>query len=479
MTIRQLVFSVAFCLFLAEYVSATEHCTVPSQRVQCGHLTCNETSGLCVPCTLSEDCFEDALECREGRCLLKSMSDIPLLQLSGGALVVVTVCSIAVVAGLGGGGILVPLFAAILDVPIASAVAFSHSAISGQSLLNCAMSVQKTMSTTDGGSRPLINYQYLSILLPLCLAGTLLGSMLSRIVPDWLRLALLFGLLSAVLSKVVDRAKRQFQSDNLRSSDHHDHVTQRGDATTIATVEKIDHDDDDSTTQIHLPQYPMWELVMILGCCIFLLLCNVARSTVATCGSWTYLALLISPLVVLLLIFWICRTRTQNLMRHIAAGTLPPDHLTFQWNDKTTLFFPLVAILAGGAASMLGIGGGLVLSFVLFEAGLSPEEASATSGFATMVIASESAIQLMLQHQLPLSFALWFALFGVGSTILGTNVFMRYIKRTQKMYLIVVSLAFVVGGSLICLTTYGIYDAVIVMKHDGSLFSFGHFCKVI
>lgn len=459
------------CLLLGVHSSAApaERCTFPSQRVQCGALSCNETSGLCMPCESAEDCFEEALECRSGRCVLRSMGEFSFGQLFGVAAVVVAVCSVAVVAGLGGGGILVPLFSAILDVPIASAVAFSHSAISGQSLLNTVLSIRKTMPTSDGGKRPLINYQYLSILLPLCLAGTLLGSMLSKVVPDWLRLALLFALLTAVLSKVVDRARRQFHTDKLRTASNEEGaVERRSEAPTELR--------DDAGT-IHLPQYPLWELIIITGSFAFLLGCNVLRSTAATCGSGTYLALVLCPVSVLLLSFWICRTRTRNLMTHIAAGTLSPDHLTFQWNEKTTLYFPLVAILAGGAASMLGIGGGLVLSFVLFEAGLTPEEASATSGFATMVIATESALQLMLQKQLPFSFACLFVIFGLGSTILGSYGFMRYIRQSQKLFLIVVALAVIVGGSLICLTTYGIYDAVIVMKHDGSLFSFGHFCK--
>jgi hypothetical protein len=54
---------------------------------------------------------------------------------------------------------------------------------------------------------------------------------------------------------------------------------------------------------------------------------------------------------------------------------------------------------------------------------------------------------------------------------------MRNIRKYQAQFLILVALAVIVGGSLLTLTSYGIYDMVELVKNNGNLLAFGHFCK--
>lgn len=461
----------AFAAAMVLCVAHVSGCTVSSQRVECGSQTCDPVTSQCTACTNSSQCFESVMQCVDGECRVGSVRDTITAETLVSMVFTVVVCGVAVVAGIGGGGILVPMYAALTEMPMITAVGLSQAAICGQSAFNMCFVIRKRMSVNNDESRLLINYQYLAVLLPLSLLGTLLGSALSKIVPDWLRLALLFALLTTVLHRVIERAKRQFKTDKLEKHPEGEKEQTGG------TDAKVPASFDQSSPETRALRVPSRELVVISLAFASLLLFNVLRTGFTSCGSTAYFVLFFMPVVMLTLLALLGRKMTSVTFANIVAGYLPADHLTFQWNYNTTVIFPLVAVVAGGAASMLGIGGGLVLSFVLYEAGLAPEEASATSAFATLVIASESALQLIFQGQLVADYAVLYFSCGIVSTLLGQFVFMRNIRQYKANYLIVVALALIVGGSLVTLTSYGIYDMVELLRHDGSLLAFGHFCK--
>jgi uncharacterized membrane protein YfcA len=124
---------------------------------------------------------------------------------------------------------------------------------------------------------------------------------------------------------------------------------------------------------------------------------------------------------------------------------------------------------------MLGIGGGLVLSSLLLEAGLAPAHASATSGLATLLIASQSVITLIIGDKLRADYGILCFAAGMLSTIFGRLVLMREIERRDATYLIVAALAFIMGGSMVAIISYGVWNTYTIFTHDGSL-GFGPMC---
>lgn len=472
MRLRRLAWMVAICVVVC--AGANGKCTVSNQRVECGSQTCDPVSGKCIACTNSSQCYESVMVCVQGECRVGSVVDTMSPETAVSMAITIVICAIAVVAGIGGGGILVPMYAALTEMPMITSVGLSQAAICGQSALNMYFVITKTVAVNNEELRPLINYQYLAILLPLSFIGTLVGSAFSKVIPDWVRLALLFTLLTAVLHRVIERAKRQFKADNIRRSGCATSTTTTADTPKLPKGGDMEEAEEEAPPSLRLPRR---EMVLVATGFVTLLACNIARTKLTACGSSAYLALFALPLAVLSALGWLGHKMAHVTMSNIVAGFLPPDHLTFQWNHKTTVVFPVVAVVAGAGASMLGIGGGLILSFVLYEAGLAPEEASATSGFATFMIASESALQLLFQGQLVAGYAALYSVCGLVSTLVGQHILMRYIRKYQATFLIVVALAFIVGGSLLTLTSYGIYDLVELLRNDGSLLAFGHFCK--
>lgn len=441
-------------------------CSFLTQRTDCGSFACDAEKSICIPCSESSQCYPSRLECQvnTGKCelpgLIGSMSTGTFLALVTAALV----CSVAVVAGVGGGGILVPMFILLMNVPMKTSVGLSQSTICGQSSLNMyLLSARKNPDTS--WKRPLINYQYLSLLLPLGLIGAHIGGMLGKVCPDFIRLILLFCLLSIVLLRTIKRLKAQYAEDSAVNNS----------ATVIINNDEEPAREENSSPsspvvpeRAPLEQYPRSELGACIGGFLLLLLNEIAMR-MSTCGGFFYWFTAVVPIIGLCAIFYLVWNRLNTM------SETTPHLLSFSWDMKNSVYYPSIAIFAGAAAAMLGLGGGLVLGFVLYET-LGPEEASATSGAATFFISFSSAIPQILSGVLPLDYCIVMFFVGLGSTSLGQFVIMSYIRKKGYRFLIVAALAAILSLSLLILGGYGIYNAAVTSHAGSSLFSFGRLC---
>lgn len=458
---------VPFCivlvlLFTIPAVAEETHCGFSTQRLQCGSLSCDKERHICTACKVDSDCYPSGMYCEasSGKCKLRSFFS----AFSFGTFVAIVgaffVCSVGVVAGVGGGGLLVPMFATFMSVPMKTAVGLSQATICGQSVLNVWLLASQKYPQSEW-DRPIINYQYLSLLLPLGLIGTLIGSLLSKICPDLLRSLLLFALLCAVLQKTIKKLKAQYAADQA--------VIVEG--TQEAQPSQTEDSQPPQPLKPSQEQFPMNE---IRDCCasfVILLFFQIVLRLIE-CGGFLYWICVLCPLIALSGMYYL------SLQRFRGYADSTPELLTFQWSERNAVYYPLFAVGAGAGAAMLGIGGGLVLGFVLYEV-LIPEEASATSGTATCFIAYSAAIPQIISGTLPMDYGIILFFVGLASTALGQFTIMDYIKRNGLRYLIVASLAFVVGGSLVALGGYGIFNSVAIVQSGGSITALGKLCPRI
>ncbi|GET91385.1 hypothetical protein, conserved [Leishmania tarentolae] len=485
-------------LLMSSMYATADKCGFITQRVECGDLACDKEAKICIACRADTDCYPSGMRCdmSSGKCKMRSLRSLFGVRTALAMLCALIVCSIAVLAGVGGGGILVPIFCGLMNIPMQSAVGMSHSTICGQSTLNMCLAIRQK-HPDPSWDRPLINYQYLSLLLPLGLIGTLIGGILSKLCPDLLRLILLLVLLSFVLYRTCVSLKRQYRKDarqaqvaaagddpsatsRQESCDKKDSSSKCEPGHTVGSAER-ELCENPATAQTPekatlfierppQPQYPKWEISMNIACFLVLLLFNIFRK-LAVCGSFLYWLCVAVPVVFLSIVFFCNREK----VRKVAESN--PMQMTFTWTRRSSVGYPVVAVVAGASAAMLGIGGGLVLGFVLNEVGMIPHEASVTSGMVTFFIAFSSALQLLATGSLVIDFGAVFFFVGICSSILGQFVFMKYIKKYGLNFLIIGSLVFVIGGSLAALGGYGIYNIITSIQAGGSVMPLGHLCS--
>ncbi|EPY19500.1 hypothetical protein STCU_09421 [Strigomonas culicis] len=243
--------------------------------------------------------------------------------------------------------------------------------------------------------------------------------------------------------------------------------------------------EDTVVEKVDQPQYPVYELSTNFGCFFVLLTFNILRSY-ATCSSFWYWMCVLVPVAGLSGCFYYSRARLERMARatvdnlDVQDPSRPVNEdsplLTFAWNTYNNFYWPLVAVFAGAAAAMLGIGGALVLGSVLYEVGLTPSEASVTSGMSTFFFAFSAALQLLVSGSLVVDFGIVFFFVGLISTAIGTFILKAEIKKRGWNFLYPGAMAFTAGGSLLVLGIYSTYNAVIVTKDGGSALAFGRLC---
>jgi hypothetical protein len=86
-----------------------------------------------------------------------------------------------------------------------------------------------------------------------------------------------------------------------------------------------------------------------------------------------------------------CTLRATHA-RKVALGYAFQDG-DVRWSTRNTVAYPLLVFLAGVAAGLLGIGGGLVLGPMLLEMNVPPRVAAATSSFMVLFTASCTSAQ--------------------------------------------------------------------------------------
>jgi uncharacterized membrane protein YfcA len=390
------------------------------------------------------------------------------------------VCGIAVLAGVGGGAILVPLYSIIIGIPMADAVALSQATICGQSLLNVFLQLRRHHPNHAAPlpTRPNINYEYCALLLPLALTGTMIGSIASKVSPDWLRVVLLIVLFSYVLVRLIRRVLAQRTRDReaklvqqqVEGSDDDDAPAKRSSPTQESGV-KYGYSSIQETTSVPMEkdQYPLWWLLVILFTFAVFSFFSYAKSHMVTCGTNDYVFVVAGCVTFGVVLTLATRQYLAHLYAKVLTGELEDHVVPFNWSFKTTVVFPVICIVAGFAASMLGIGGGLVCVSLLLEAGLQPEHASATGGLMTLLIAVQAAADYDLAGELRWDFGVM--LFGAGllSAAFGQFVLMREIKKRGMLFLIVAALATIMGGSMLAVTIFGVYNTIVIEQNHGSL----------
>lgn len=576
--LRVLFFSSLSLLLLSIVVSSSVNaskCTFVSQRIQCGALTCDVATGMCIPCTNSSQCHESAMECRwndetaRDECMLMPVKELAadnLGGLIGSTIIAVATCSIAVLGGAGGGAILVGLFQILMGVPLVVAVALSQATIVGMAFFNVMVQVRRhhPLFQPPGPTRPAINFVLLFFWLPISLAGCMWGNLAGKVVPDWFRLALMFVLLSYILQRMFKKVFAQRKADKEKADKARQPLlegeNQNNNTAAVAVARDIEEDEeeehgndgkqtgrsnngsssayidssrflagsqsenninrssvnygatssedagslqshsqaltDDSAKkpvaksrkfnnnstnpedhEDHVDQHPIRIYILIVLVVGPMIVANLAKNRWVKCsddikGYWLVNG---AATFYCLIIFFFFRHHLVKTREAIELGEEKASAIPFVWNTKTSIIFPILSLTAGASASLFGLGGGLILSFLFLEAGLLPEEVSATSGVTTFIIALESLIQFVIQGQLRYDYCLVFFFCGAISTVLGQKVMMPEIKRRGWTFLIVASLTFIMTGSMIVLAAVGIYDTIYLLNNGGSI-GFGQLC---
>jgi len=113
--------------------------------------------------------------------------------------------------GMGGGGILVPMYTLLLAFPSKSAVALSNITIFGGSIVNVAIYFRRKHPLAD---RPLIDWDLIMVMEPVTILGALTGSFINKLLPGWLTSIFLVIVLTIATYRLMKKALKLYQKES-------------------------------------------------------------------------------------------------------------------------------------------------------------------------------------------------------------------------------------------------------------------------
>lgn len=357
---------------------------------------------------------------------------------------------VAASGGIGGGGILVPLFIVALDFKPKHAIALSNFTILGGAIANTVVNSRRRHPHRDG---PLIDWDLILAMEPLTIFGAVFGSLLSKILPNFVLTVSLVVILAFIGHRTLKKGFKMFREESrslqLDPAGTAVELSHRGVQPLDDNSEYVAFQSDSECGKGRSRLcYKIAALtVCFAGTCALTLLKgggHLKSPFGVECGSAGYwiLSFGAAPWVLIFAVAFrilLVREFEAKLQHGYAFG---PGEV--RWDSKNTITYPLLCAVAGLLAGLFGVGGGIVKGPLMLEMGILPSVASASAAamiLYTSAAASTSFIAFGLLHPI---YGMLFFLLGLACTALGQYVVGQWVHKHNRQSPIVLSIGLVI-----------------------------------
>eukprot|EP00934_Nitzschia_sp_Nitz4_P008185 Nitzschia sp. Nitz4//scaffold102_size76354//36818//38526//NITZ4_005633-RA/size76354-snap-gene-0.126-mRNA-1//1//CDS//3329532252//8175//frame0 len=392
---------------------------------------------------------------------------------------------VAAGGGIGGGGILVPIYILIMEFTPKHAIPLSNITVFGGALANMLLNAPKRHPQAD---RPLVDWDLILVMEPLTIAGALMGAFLNKILPELFLTVMLVLLLSFTAYNTLKKALKMYKAESKKLREQ----GLKPDGTPESELTKIQHKDDDQTTKQASDELlknmelqegespgagtdeatPEWKqnqkdkedlqqildeekvvptknLTILIVMFVVVLSVNILKGGGAfpsplgiQCGSAGFWMANLFLLVWILIISYMVRSylvQRFEVKQRVGYKYLEGD---IQWNARNTIVYPVICCLAGFFAGMFGVGGGIVKGPLMLAMGVHPKVASASSACMILFTSFTATTSFIVFGLLDEEYA--FVCFAIGfvATYFGQIGLSILMKRAQRNSYI----AFSIGG---------------------------------
>lgn len=140
-----------------------------------------------------------------------------------------------------------------------------------------------------------------------------------------------------------------------------------------------------------------------------------------------------------------------------------------KWDAKSLINYPLFAAGAGFLGGFLGIGGGMIISPVLLELGMAPESNQATTAVFVLLSSSLASVQFFIMGSEMPQYIAWFCTWVAVSTFIGQTLIDYVLRIYKRSSIIVLSIASIIGVSMVMMTITGSMEVVDDIKNDANM----------
>eukprot|EP01024_Parvocaulis_polyphysoides_P073730 TRINITY_DN9505_c0_g2_i8.p1 TRINITY_DN9505_c0_g2~~TRINITY_DN9505_c0_g2_i8.p1 ORF type:complete len:484 (-),score=38.01 TRINITY_DN9505_c0_g2_i8:268-1719(-) len=346
---------------------------------------------------------------------------------------------IAAGGGIGGGGVLVPLYILVGQFSTISAVALSNVTVMGGALANLSCNIRRRNQFID---RPLIDWDLIMIMEGPTILGAILGGYLNKLIPSWMTGLFLLLLLIQMAWVLIKKGIKMYAAESrmkLIQSNHQNFFR------------SLQKQEDSEITRPLLQN----EIVVSQG--------DDQQPNVQLKGSGE------KPKIKVHVTEHIkCSNQPQGVMRCVIldkcktkeqGGVLNDQEV--HWNPMNTIKFPMICSLAGLVAGMFGVGGGIVKAPLMLAMGVPPDVAAATSATMILFTAGSASTIYVSFGAVPVTYGVLLFMLGFIVTIGGQLLVYQLVNVSGRRSVIALSM----GIFMLCAAVMmGIHVVVIMIN---------------
>ena len=339
----------------------------------------------------------------------------------------------------------------------------------------------------------MIDYGSASLLEPAVLLGAMIGVYLNTVCPAWLVVLLLGGILSVVSVLSFRKGTREWKEEkkkrargtHVEASELERMRVKTEDDITVSVVEQASKNEDDederektlAKVERRASRTFPWDFIGILV--IAWIIIFVIALLRGSCSTPSMIGIQMCSVY-----YWILVLMALPLLGAVGYGAssiLRHDHEKknecsyifakgeIQWTGNNLLLFPFLCMLSGITTSLLGIGGGMLLSPMLLALGMTPDVTAATSAYTILFTESSIGIQFILLGMMQLDYAAALLILGFISALLGRFVVGNYLKKYNRSSIMIFIVAVVIAVSAILMTVVGVIKVLDRLEAGGSM----------
>eukprot|EP01031_Cornospumella_fuschlensis_P035721 gene35721-43322_t len=414
---------------------------------------------------------------------------------------------IAASGGIGGGGILVPIFILVFGFSTRYAIPLSNFCILGSSITNMILNLVKRHPLAD---RPLVDWDLILVMEPLTMAGAIVGAFLSKILPDWLLVISLVALLAFTTWKTLEKGFEQYAKESKQHAEERnkhrvmkevlkDMEAEEAEAEQTSLLPKTENKDgkgdaDDIIDELNILEKnpsgydvnsigdvnqeleelleserntPMDKVVWVSVLVLVVVILNLIKGGGAfpsplgiECGSsgyWFLTALVFIWVLGVSLYMRNVLIKKWQLKKKLRYRYLEGD---VEWNPINTLVYPCICFFAGFFAGLFGIGGGIVKGPLMLQMGVHPLVASATCAVMIMFTSVAATTMFVAFGTLTWDYAWFFFILGLAATVVGQFGVSYLVVRYRRVSLVSLSIGAVVAISTVLMALQAVFSLV-------------------
>jgi uncharacterized membrane protein YfcA len=370
--------------------------------------------------------------------------------------------------GIGGGGILVPIYILLLEFPVKHAIPLASTTVLGGAIASNIWNARKRHP--DHPERPLIDWDLILQLEPLTIAGALIGADLNKELPELVLLILMLLLLTVTAQKTLSKAiklYRKEEEDGIKGQRQRQAEDTANENTSLIPVLRetpfdIENKESGLSTGADGKEWgdSVDDIKMMIAkqCLIDALKLSLLFAVVTvldllqgapdgngggplglqSCGTTCYWVS--EVMIFLLIVLFSLYARSSILKRQDEGG---PKVSEIHWDSRNTITYPCFSIVAGLVAGMFGIGGGIIKGPLMLALGVHPQVASATSAAMILFTSCTATISYSSMGFLKYDYAFFCLVLGFLSTLVGKTFMAALLERSGQRSSYI---AFCIGG---------------------------------